>query len=132
MIIVRDLAEGSHGNALGMGLADIITRRLFKKINFRATYENVITSTFLERGKVPIIAENDLEAIDIALRACAIDAREASIIRIRNTLRLDTLLVSPVVAEEIEGRHSIQIAGPVSEVFDGNGSFVDFAFPDSS
>ncbi len=107
-IVLRDLTDESHGNAIGMGLADVITRRLFARIDFRATYENVVTSTFLERGKVPVVAETDEQAIDIALRACGLaDASAARIIRIRNTLRLDELHVSAPVLAEIRNRDGI-------------------------
>ncbi len=51
-IVVTDLTEKTHGNAIGIGLADLITRRLFSKIDFNATYQNAITSTFLHRGKI--------------------------------------------------------------------------------
>ena len=53
---VSDLTAQTHGNAIGVGLADVITRRLFAKIDYAATYGNVITSSFLERGKIPIVA----------------------------------------------------------------------------
>lgn len=45
-IIITDLTEASHGNAVGMGLADIMTKRFKDKIDFNTTYENVLTSTF--------------------------------------------------------------------------------------
>ncbi len=43
-ILVDDLTDESHGNATGLGLADVITRRFFKKIDFPVTYRNIITS----------------------------------------------------------------------------------------
>lgn len=122
VIVIRDLSAGAHGNAIGMGLADIATRRLYEKIDFKAVYENALTSTFLERSKVPVIAETDREAIDFAFRALgAIDPAEARVARIKNTLRLDCLQVSPAVLREIEGRQEIEIVGPVAELFDGHG-----------
>lgn len=69
-IVPGDLTPASHGNALGMGLADIITRRFYEKIDFNATYENVLTSTFLERGHLPIVAEDIETGLKIALNAC--------------------------------------------------------------
>ena len=66
-IVALNLTEESHGNAIGVGQADIITKKLFKRINLNTTYNNVITSTFLDKGKIPIIAKNDYEAIRIAL-----------------------------------------------------------------
>ena len=126
VIIIRDLSEGSHGNATGMGLADLATRRLFEKIDFQAVCENVLTSTFLDRGKVPLIAATDFEALEFAFRALgAIDRTEARIVRIKNTLRLDLLHVSPAVLREIEGRSDIEVVGPVPKPFDEQGQLRD-------
>ena len=89
-IVISDLTDASHGNALGVGLGDIITQRLFDKIDLQATYANVITSTFLERGKIPIIAKTDSEAINFAIRTCGpINIEDMKIVRIKNTLKLD-------------------------------------------
>ena len=52
-MVVCDLTGGTHGNAIGVGLADVITRRLFAQIDYESTYANVMTSSFLERGKIP-------------------------------------------------------------------------------
>src|SRR3712207_8737313 len=35
-LIVGDVSERSHGNALGVGLADFTTRRLFEKVDYEA------------------------------------------------------------------------------------------------
>ena len=118
IIIVRDLSAGSHGNAVGVGLADIITRRLFEKIDFKATYENALTSTFTERAKVPIIAETDQLAIDFACRALGTSSENnLRLIRIQNTLRLDQLDVSPAVLDEIKDRPDIEILTPLNMDF---------------
>ena len=69
-MMVSDLTDETHGNAIGVGLADVITRRLFARIDYESTYGNVITSSFLERGKIPVVAETDREAFEIALRSC--------------------------------------------------------------
>jgi len=53
-IAVLDLTEATHGNALGMGLADVITRRLADKINFPATYANALAAGALDRAKMPL------------------------------------------------------------------------------
>jgi hypothetical protein len=127
MIFVRDLSAGAHGNALGIGLADVTTRRLFEKIDLRATYENVVTTTFLERGKIPILADNDRQGMEIALRSCG-RARpaEARIIRVRNTLRLDELLVSPAVLKDVQSRSGIEVGQTAAEWFDEHGTMLSF------
>lgn len=104
-IIVDDLSPESHGNALGMGLADIITRNLFDKVDFKAMYANVVTTTFLERGKTPIVADTLDQAFDIALRtAGGRPFEQLRVIRIANTLHLEEMLVSPALYQEMAGR----------------------------
>jgi hypothetical protein len=109
-IIARDVTPASHGNALGVGFADVTTERLTSKIDRRPMYENVLTSTFLERAKVPVIAEDDRRAIDFCLRACGPipDGRER-IARIRDTLHLAELYVSPAVGEELAECAGVQV-----------------------
>jgi hypothetical protein len=127
MIFVADLSLGSHGNALGIGLADVTTRRLFEKIDFAATYQNVVTTTFLERGKIPIPAETDKQGIEIAMRALGSPSAEgARIVRIRNTLCLGEMFVSPAVLKDLEGREGIEVGQAVSAVFDDRGNLRRF------
>lgn len=115
-IIVLDLSKKSHGNANGMGLADVITRRFFEKIDFKASYENILTTGFLERGKMPIIAENEGDALRYALKPCGIsDPEQARIIRITNTLMLNELWVSPKVLNALKGHLNIEFT---HETFD--------------
>jgi hypothetical protein len=111
-IIVRDLSEASHGNAIGLGLADVITRRLYDRIDFTQTYENGYTSGFYERVKIPVIAEHDRAALRYALRACGtLTPGQERIVRIKDTLHLAELLVSPALVHELSGRTDITVAG---------------------
>ncbi len=126
-IVVTDLTEASHGNALGMGLADFVTRRLYDKIDFQSTYENVLTSTFIERGKLPIVAETDRLAVEYALRTCGpIRNNMAKLIRIKNTLHLDEMYVSEAALKELEGKAEIEAVGDYVDLFDKNNLLVEF------
>jgi hypothetical protein len=104
-IVVGDLTAETHGNACGVGLADVVTRRLADKIDFKTTYTNIITSGFLERGKLPVVAETDEQALEIALRAAGCrDPENARVIRIRDTLHLSEILVSGAVLREMRSQ----------------------------
>jgi hypothetical protein len=121
MLIARDMTEGSHGNALGVGLADIITRRLFEKISLSATSANLFTAGFLERGKIPVIADHDRHAIAFAFRGCgAVEPPEARVIRAHSTLHLEEMQVSPAVLRELKGSSRVEVLGPAGELFDGD------------
>jgi hypothetical protein len=118
LILVRGLTAESRGNACGIGLADIITRQAFERIDLRSTYANVLTTGFLERGKIPLIAETENEAMAMAAAALGRESLdEARIIRIENTLRLDRLLVSSPVLAELSGREGIEVLGEAESFF---------------
>jgi hypothetical protein len=124
---VCDLTDASQGNAIGVGLADVITRRLYDKIDPAATYANVVTSSFLERGKIPVVAGTDRDAFDIARRSCGAlsDGRER-ILRIRDTLRLEDIYVSTAVLDELAGASTIEILERDVRVFKDDGSLTPF------
>lgn len=91
-LVVLDLTDESHGNALGIGLADLTTRRLVDKIDRRATYANVITTGFFGTARIPMTLENDREAIAVALTGY--DAATVRLACIRNTAELEELAIS--------------------------------------
>ena len=98
-IVVLGLTEASHGNALGIGLADVTTRRFEQQVDHEVTNANVITSTFLERGRLPLVAANDAEALRWAIHTCGAAVADAAVVRVRNTLALETLLLSRPAAD---------------------------------
>ncbi len=123
-IIVLDLTKEAEGNALGIGLADLTIRKLYDKIDFRATYENTITTTFLERAKIPIICNSEEEAFQIAMKAIwNLPGTEPRIMIIRNTLKLDELYVSENIWDEIKNRSNIKPCGDWEKLsFDHDGN----------
>lgn len=120
-VAVFDLTEVSHGNALGVGLADVITLRLRDRIDLGATFENVVTSGFLERGKIPLSADTDRAAVEIALRGASVrDLSRARILRIRNTLSLGEVWASDALLPELTGREGVEITGERAPLLDGH------------
>ena len=118
-IVVSDLTDESHGNATGVGLADIITQKVYDKINFDITYKNISTSSFLERGKIPFVAKNDTEALRLALRNSGnLSPGKERIIRIKDTLHLNELYVSDAVLEELSDNPQIELIKNNVPMFD--------------
>jgi len=100
-IVALDLSAQSHGNATGVGMADVITEQLRAKIDFKATYTNSITSNFLHGAKVPLTAGSAREAIELACRPFAPDRLRC--VRVRDTAHLEYLLVSQALLETAAG-----------------------------
>lgn len=122
-LVVLDLTEESHGNALGIGLADIATKRLVNKINFKSMNANLIASTFLNRGKIPITTETEEEAIELALKTCwQVEYNNIKLVIIKNTSDLEYLYISKEVWEKIKKNKNIEAYGDWEELaFDKNG-----------
>jgi hypothetical protein len=109
-IAVLDLTPDSHGNALGVGHGDLITRRLYDKIDREATYLNCLTSHNLSGGKIPIVLPSDREAVEAGL--AGIPLERARLLLIRNTLELELMWASPALLAEVEASPALSVAGP--------------------
>ncbi|MDF2524211.1 MAG: iron-sulfur cluster binding protein [Clostridiales bacterium] len=99
-VVVLDLTEESHGNGVGLGLADFSVQRLFDKVDLEKVYANSFTSTVLTGAKIPVILANDQLAIQAAIRTCnGIDYNNPRIVRIQNTLKLGEIYISESLLE---------------------------------
>jgi hypothetical protein len=122
-IVVCGLTPHSFGNAIGIGLADVITKKLFDAVDFNAMNINARTSRFLERVKVPFVAENDKDAFEVALSACGkIPAGMERIVRIRDTLKLSEVQVSKAIHDEI--KDNVELVKGQEDIFNGKGSLI--------
>ncbi len=127
-VIVSRVSEQSHGNALGIGLADLTTERLFRAIDRDAMNANVMTSTFLERAKIPMVLKNDREALETAIRCnWGVPAEETRFVRIPNTLHLEYAYLSENLVDEALENSSVEVVGEAAEPkFDEYGYFEEF------
>ncbi|MEE3233630.1 MAG: lactate racemase domain-containing protein [Candidatus Latescibacterota bacterium] len=125
-IVALNLSDESHGNANGVGLADIITRRLFETIDFKATYANVFTHTFLNRANIPVIMESDQKAIEAAVSVQRLsDNKQARIVRINNTLDIGEISVSESLLTEVLSRPDVELINELTHIqFDSSGSIL--------
>ena len=109
-IFVRDLTKKTHGNATGIGLAEFTTDRLVDKIDFHSTYTNVITGQHVSAGAVPLHYETDRQVLDIALESIGlIEAPDARVLWIKNTLDLGEVEASVAYLEQVDGREDLEI-----------------------
>jgi hypothetical protein len=126
-IFVRDLSEVTHGNALGIGLADVITDRLVNKIDWEPTRINALTSLFTSTIRTPIHFPSDRECLDTLMPMVGKFSRdEVTLGWIRNSLELATLVLSENLKPEIEKDPLLEILGPARELqFDASGNLID-------
>ena len=108
ILIVLDLTPKSHGNAMGIGMADLVTRRLMDKLDLHATQMNALTSKVLRSARLPISLENDRVAIETALDGVP-DPRRVRMARIKNTASLETFWVTDSVLPELRSKEGITV-----------------------
>lgn len=124
-IAVLDVSDESHGNAIGLGLADFIPFRILEKIDLRSTYINAMTSGLggPQRAQIPIAMPTDRDAVAAAILTCGrADLERARIIRLRDTLDLAELLVSASLWDEVQKNPRLEIVGePTAMSFDHEG-----------
>jgi len=122
--VVLDLSEETHGNAMGAGMADIGTKRLFDKIDFDAAYPNALTCTVLMGAKIPVILKNDKAAIQAAIfTSVGIDKENPRIVRIANSSHISTIIVSEALRKEVEEDKGLKLLEEFAEVeFDEQGN----------
>lgn len=103
-----DLTACSHGNGLGVGLASVITKRLFEKLDPEKMYPNCLTSTVLKSAVIPIVVASDKEAIQLCIRTLNnADKENARIIRIPNSLHIGQIMLSEAYYEDVkQGKYS--------------------------
>jgi hypothetical protein len=112
-IAVLDLTPASHGNATTYGMADFMSKTLFDKIDFPKTMKNMFTSGSLKRCRMPLFFETDEETIRAAIydafRSDPSQCVNARVMRIKNTLAIESLWVSANILAELTGQESITV-----------------------
>ncbi len=130
-IFVRELTPESHGNASGLGLADFTTARFVRGMDLAKTYMNSLTSLTVLSPKIPMHFETDREVIARALGTLALaDPRAARVVRIRDTLSLETMQISEACRPHLEGRPELTLEGDAAPLrFDAGGNLLPLVYP---
>lgn len=109
-MVLLDVTNQSHGNAIGMGIFDVITRNVFDKLDLMQIYANAIAVKCPEDAKIPIIADSEEEALRIAIQvAREVDRNRLKIVRIKNTLELETIEVSDALLDYVKDHEKLKL-----------------------
>ncbi len=122
--VVLDLSDETHGNGVGIGLADFSTKRAFDKLDLDAMYPNSITSRSLAGGKIPVILGSDELALKAAVYTCGKTADTGiRVVRIPNTLHVAEIEISTALLAEAEQNPQLEIlTEPYGWTFDSKGN----------
>lgn len=113
-IVVLGLTRRTHGNASGLGVADMTTQRCLDQIDFGFYYTNALTSGVPGSAKLPMALGDDRQAITAALHTCRRSAEAPRVVRIRNTLSLTRIEVSENCLDDMAAHPDITVLGEPS------------------
>ena len=115
-VTVLGLSEATGGNGLGIGLADFTTIDVVEKIDLQQIYMNSLTSTLVEKSRIPIVLRNDLDALRATVSTSwSSDDLSTRLCFIRSTLHLEEILISEALLSDVEASGR---ASAIGEPFD--------------
>lgn len=111
-MVLLDITKQSHGNGIGVGMFDIITRNVFEKLHLESMYANAIACKCIEDVKIPLITDFEDEAIKIAIKVCReLDKDHLKIVKIKNTISLEYIYVSESLLDVVKQNNRLSIVG---------------------
>jgi hypothetical protein len=126
-VVLLNLTPESHGNAMGIGLADLTTRRVIDMLDMKTTYTNALTTGLWAAARLPIALENDRVALETALSRIH-EPEKVRMACITNTLFLETFWASPALLIELRLRRDIEIdEKPLAFRFSGEERLLPFS-----
>src|SRR5581483_9098062 len=125
-VFARSLSKGTYGNAVGIGMADVIHDRILEHVDWAATHVNSLTASTPACIRTPIHFASDRECLErIAPTVGKHDPLRITYIEIRNTLELGLLRMSENLRPGIEKNANLKIvSGPDEMEFDSRGDLL--------
>ena len=129
-IFVRNLSEHTYNSSVGMGMADVVTERLVKRINWEPTWINSLTANTPAAIRTPIHFPTDRECLErIAPTVGRQSLDEVTYGWIRNTMELTRLAMSENVRAEVEKNPILEIEATIDCEFDGAANLISPFIP---
>ena len=123
-ICLRSLTPESHGNAVGLGMAEFCRSQLLHDMDRRITRVNSLTSGHIAAGMTPLDYASDREMLQAALGTVGlVEPRHARLLWIADTLDLAEVECSAAYLDAARGRSDLEITIPPREMtFDAEGN----------
>jgi hypothetical protein len=123
-IYVRGLTPESHGNAVGVGLAEVVHSRIIASMDAKAMYTNALSAMTPATVRLPMHFDSDAECLKAVIRVSGTDPEKARIVRVRNTLAVDRFVASEAYAAEVAARDDLTVVVPPRPwTLDAQGNF---------
>jgi hypothetical protein len=123
-IYVRGLTETTHGNAMGVGSADVIHEDIVAELDAPTTLINALTASTIRGVRLPPVVETDRAGLVAALSTIGVvDTDTVRVLRAPDTMRLHRLHASPALVEEARSRDDLRVLAEPSPIAFEDGAF---------
>ncbi|RJT05461.1 DUF362 domain-containing protein [Halococcus sp. IIIV-5B] len=127
-IYVRDFTETTHGNAMGIGSADVVHRDIAAKLDASTTLINALTASTIRGVRLPPVVETDHAGLVAALSTIGVvDTETVRVVRAPDTMHLHRLYASTKLVELARDRDDLRVVEEPAPI-----EFVDGEFADPS
>lgn len=124
-IFIRDLSELTYNSAVGLGMADVVSERLVKRIDWKPTIINSLTANTPAAIRTPIHFPTDRECIERIMPTVGkLDLSKVTIGWIRNSMELTRLAISENLRAELLKNPAVEIESTIDFEFDGKGNLI--------
>ncbi|MDP3064649.1 MAG: hypothetical protein Q8O40_15810, partial [Chloroflexota bacterium] len=116
-LVALDLTDQTYGNGLGIGMADVTTRRAVEKLDYYPMYVNSITARLLGGARVPVTLDTDRDAIATAMVSCyGVEGGVYNMLFIQNTLKLEEVYISEGLLPKARSMSNVEVRGEPFEI----------------
>jgi hypothetical protein len=110
--VVLDLSKETHGNSLGVGMANYTTKKVFDQADFDTAYPNALTARVVYAVRMPMVLNTEKLAIQAATYvATGNGAENPRVLRIKNSSHVDEIWISEAMLKEARENPNIEIIG---------------------
>jgi hypothetical protein len=124
LIAVRGLTRATHGNAVGLGIAELCKSQLLRETDLEKTRLNAIVAGHLPAAMPPLDYETDREILDVALRTLGLSGpNQTKMLWIPDTLHLSEVECSAAYLDEAREKEGVEILTELRSLpLDGSGN----------
>ncbi|NHN49440.1 DUF362 domain-containing protein [Halostella sp. JP-L12] len=123
-IYVRGLTQTTHGNAMGMGSADLVHEDVAAELDAPTTLINAITASTIRGVRLPPVVETDRAGLAAALSTIGVvDPDEVRVLRAADTMHLNRLYASPALVDAARKREDLRVVREPAPIEFDDGAF---------
>ncbi|MDS0300586.1 DUF362 domain-containing protein [Halogeometricum sp. S1BR25-6] len=123
-IYTRGLTEKTHGNAMGVGSADVIHEDIAAELDAQTTLINALTASTIRGVRLPPVVATDRAGLVASLSTIGVvDPETVRVVRAADTMHLHRMYASTALVEAAKEREDLRVVEEPSPVEFDEGQF---------